>query len=89
MDHYSEATFFSDFKKKYDMTCKNDYSNVFYEYYADFIEENSVEFIIDAYSYYFGYEGSFNGDALYQTLYNRCEKMIIDGYESEPEFDLD
>jgi hypothetical protein len=88
MDSYSEAKFLSDFKKKYDMSGEYDYTIIFDDYYSNFIERNSPEFIENVYKFYYKDE-SFNNDVLYETLYNIVEVMMLNNYESEAETDTE
>lgn len=88
MDTYSEAKFLSDFKKNYDMSGEYDYTIIFDDYYSNFIERNSPEFIENVYKFYYKDE-SFNNDVLYETLYNIVEVMMLNNYESEAETDTE
>lgn len=88
MDTYSETKFLSDFKKKYDMSGEYDYTIIFDDYYSNFIERNSPEFIENVYKFYYKDE-SFNNDVLYETLYNIVEVMMLNNYESEAETDTE
>lgn len=86
MDIYDENKFLSDFKKEYEISGEYDYTIIFDDFYSNFIEKNSPNFINTVYNYYYKDE-VFNDDVLYQTLYKIVEEMMLNNYESEAETD--
>ena len=93
---YCETKFLNDFMKLYDSSDEYDYTILFDNFYHDFVNDNTTEFIKSVHQYYYQIDDDNDNDdddldeeVLFQTLYTQIEKMMCDKYESEADTDTD
>ena len=88
---YCETKFLNDFMKLYNSSDEYDYTILFDDFYQNFIDENTAEFIKTVYQYYYQIDEleEVNEEVLFQTLHSQIEKMMCDKYESDADTDID
>lgn len=86
MDNYNENKFLNDFMDIYNENNEYDFTILLDDYFADFIDINSQDFLKTVYEYY---NIENDEEELYERLYNLVERMICDKCESDAETDFE
>lgn len=86
MDSYNETKFLNDFMNIYEDANEYDFTILFDDYFAEFMNINSQDFLKTVYEYY---NIENDEEELYESLYNQIERMICDKCESDAETDIE
>ena len=86
MDNYNESKFLNDFKNIYEDANEYDFTLLFDDYFAEFMDINSQDFLKTVYEYY---NIENDEEELYEKLYNLVELMICNNCDSDAETDTD